>query len=237
MQGHLHPVTQFFRKVIKSFKELGFEIVEGPEKETEWYNFDSLRMPDDHPARDIQDTFWLKNGEVMRTHTSASQVRTMEKRTPPARIVVPGRCFRRENTDASHEHTFYQLEGMVIDKNITVANMIGTLEEFAKKIFGKNIKFRVRTNLYPFVEPGFDIDITCTICKGKGCNVCKQTGWLEVMPCGMIHPIVLKNMGIDPKKYSGFAFAFGIDRLVMLEKGVKDIRLFYSSDLRFLKQF
>ncbi len=235
--AHLHPITQFFRGVIKEFKDSGFEIYEGPQKETEWYNFDSLRMPDNHPARDIQDTFWLKDGEVMRTQTSAAQVRSMEKRTPPSRIIVPGRCFRRESTDASHEHTFYQLEGMVIDKNITVSNMIGTLEDMAKKIFGNDIKFRIRTNLYPFVEPGFDIDITCLICSGKGCNVCKKTGWLEVMPCGMIHPVVLKNMGVDTKKYSGFAFAFGIDRLVMLDKNIKDIRLFYSSDLRFLKQF
>lgn len=225
MKGHLHPLTQFIRMVIKVFEDLGFEIVEGPEVETEWYNFDSLLVPADHPCRDIQDTFWLKDGRLLRTHTTSLQLRTMEKRRPPVRILVPGRCFRHEATDPSHESTFYQLDGFVIEGNVKMTDLIGTLEYFIKEIFGPKIKLRFYPHYYPFVEPGMDMAI---FWKGK---------WLEILGSGMIHPNVLKNMKIDPKKWSGFAFGMGIDRLMMLYFGVDDIRLSYSGDLRFLKQF
>lgn len=235
--ANLHPLTQFMRKSIDFFKDQGFEIVDTPEIETEYYNFDSLNVPDTHPSRDVQDTFWLKKDKVLRTHTTSAQIRTMEKSKPPIRIIIPGRCFRNESTDAGHEANFYQLDGFAIDSDIRVNHLLTITEDFAKEIFGKTIKTRIRPHYYPFVEPGFDIDINCLLCEGRGCSVCKQSGWLEVMPCGMIHPIVLKNMKIDSQKWSGFAFGFGIDRLMMLYSGINDIRLSYKNDLRFLKQF
>jgi len=225
MRGHLHPLTQFIRKTVKVFEKLGFEIVEGPEIETEWYNFDSLRMFADHPARDVQDTFWLKDGRLLRTHTTSLQVRTMEKRKPPVRILVPGRCFRHEATDASHETNFYQVDGFAIERSIRMSDLIGTLDYFVKEIFGKDIKIRIRPSYFPFVEPGMEMDIGL------------KRGWEEILGAGMIHPDVLKNMGLDPKKWSGFAFGIGLDRLMMLYFGVLDIRLSYSGDLKFLKQF
>ncbi|MFC1656678.1 phenylalanine--tRNA ligase subunit alpha [Patescibacteria group bacterium] len=235
--ANLHPITQFMRLSLDFFQKNGFEIIDTPEIETEYYNFDSLNVPSTHPSRDTQDTFWLKNNKVLRTHTTSAQVREMEKRKPPVRIVVPGRCFRNERTDAGHETTFFQLDGFVIDKDIKINHLLTLTDDFAKHIFGKDIKTRIRPHFYPFVEPGFDIDINCLICAGKGCSVCKKSGWLEVMPCGMIHPIVFKNMSIDPEMWSGFAFGFGIDRLMMLYYGIDDIRLSYKNDLRFLKQF
>lgn len=221
----LHPLTQFMRKTIRIFTDLGFEVALGPEIETEKYNFDLLNVPKNHPARDVQDTFFLENKKILRTHTSAVQIRAMENRKPPTRIIVPGRCFRNEATDAFHETTFYHLECFAIDKNISMANLFWTLEFYLKEIFGKNIEIRKRPHFYPFVEPGMDIDIKIS---GK---------WVEMLGSGMIHPKVLQNMGVNPKIYSGFAFALGIDRLAMLYFGINDIRLYYENDLRFLKQF
>lgn len=231
MIGHLHPITQFIRQAVKIFEEMEFEVVEGPEIETEYYNFDGLNIPPDHPARDIMDTFYLEKGGLLRTHTSPVQLRTMETRKPPVRIIVPGRVFRHEAVDASHNTFFYQLEGFAIDKNISMANLIATLETFFKKIYPSTgsgqvgPETRIRPGFFPFVEPGIEMDARL---KGK---------WEEVLGAGMIHPQVLKNMGVDHTKWSGFAFGLGVDRLVMLNFGIKDIRLPYSGDLRFLKQF
>lgn len=221
----LHPLTQFMRKTIKIFEDLGFEIALGPEIETEKYNFDLLNVPKDHPARDVQDTFFLENKKILRTHTSPVQLRAMETRKPPVRIVVPGRCFRNEATDITHETTFYHLECFAIDKDIRMSHLNWILEHYFEKIFEKKLEFRKRPHFYPFVEPGMDIDIKF------------DEKWREMLGSGMIHPKILKNMGVDPKKYSGFAFALGIDRLAMLYFGINDIRLFYENDLRFLKQF
>ncbi len=235
--GHLHPITRFVREVEDIFTSMGFEIVEGPEVEIPKYNFDLLNIPKDHPARDAWDTYYIEKGLLLRTHTSPVQLRAMEKRKPPVRLIAPGRVFRHEATDAGHETTFYQCEGLVIDKCITVANLIGTLEQFLQAVFGKKVKIRVRPEFYPFVEPGMDVDMQCLICNGAGCSVCKQRGWLEMLGSGMVHPKVLKNMGVDPKEYSGFAFGLGIDRLMMLRHGVNDIRISYRGDLKFLEQF
>ena len=229
-KGNLHPLTQMMRKAADIFYELGFDIVEGPEIEDEWHNFDSLNIPASHPSRDIQDTFWLTDGNLLRTHTSAEQVRAMENRKPPVRIIVPGRCFRHEATDATHEANFFQLEGFMIDRKVTMAHLIGTLEYFTQKIFGKDIKIRFTPSYYPFGEPGMDMAIWWD--KNR-----KEGKWLEILGSGMIHPVVLKNMKVDPQVWSGFAFGMGIDRLMMLKTGVKDIRLSYQNDLRFLKQF
>lgn len=224
-KGHLHPVTSYLRKSIKVLAELGFEVYLGPEVDTEWNNFDAVNVPADHPSRDVQDTFWLTDGRVLRTHTSNSQVRGAKESKKPVKIIIPGRCFRNESTDSSHETTFYQLEGLYIDKGINIGNLFWTLEYFLKKMYGDKIEIRRRPHHYSFVEPGFDIDIKF------------QNKWLEVLGSGMVHPKVLKNMGIDDKKFSGFAFGLGIDRLVLLEHKIEDIRQFYSNDLRFLKQF
>jgi len=244
-KGHLHPLTLVQREIEEIFQSMGFLVVEGPEVETEWYNFDALNVPKNHPARDMQDTLWLKNSKVkdgkkrllMRTHTSAVQVRYMEKHNPPIKIIVPGRVFRNERTDASHECQFYQCEGLVVDKNISLANFKAVIEEFLKCFFRKDIKTRLRPSYFPFTEPSVELDISCLNCKGKGCSVCKQTGWLEVIPGGMVHPNVFKAAGLNPKFWQGFAFGMGVDRLAMMKYKIDDIRLFYSGDLRFLKQF
>jgi phenylalanyl-tRNA synthetase alpha chain len=240
--GTLHPITQFLDKIVNAFILMGFEIVEDREVETVLYNFDKLNIPNNHPSRDMWDTFYIKRkaGEssvVLRTHTSPVQLRAMEKRKPPVRLIVPGRVYRHEATDASHETNFYQLEGLVIDKNISVANMIYVLDQILKRLFGDNVKIRIRPSFFPFVEPGFEVDMSCIICGAKGCSVCSKTGWLEMLGSGMVHPTVLRNMGVDHQKFSGFAFGMGVDRLMMLYYGVHDIRLSYSGDLRFLKQF
>ena len=218
---------------------MGFSIEDGPELESEYYNFTAVNIPESHPARDMQDTFYIKNhaGWVMRTHTSSMQVRTLEKSAPPIRAIIPGRCFRNEATDARHEHTFYQLEGFVVDENITFADMKGVLEAVAKHLYGKNTRVKLRPKFYPFVEPGVNGEVSCFLCAGQGCRVCKNTGWLEVFGAGMIHPNVLRAGRIDPDKYQGFAFGFGLNRLVMLKYGIEDIRHFMSGDLRFLNQF
>ena len=240
--GHVHPITQFMRKIVGFFTQLGFEVVEGPEVETEEYSFDKLNIPKNHPARDMWDTFWLKNDKPgsqnlpLRPHTSHVQLRAMETRKPPVRLIVPGRVFRHEATDARHETTFYQCEGLVIDKNVRMTDLIGVLKMLLQNIFG-DVEIRVRPSFFPFVEPGIEVDMSCLLCKGKGCSVCGGDGWLEMLGAGMVHPVVLKNMGVDPKEYNGYAFGMGVDRLMMLHNKVTDIRLSYGGDLRFVKQF
>jgi len=237
--GHLHPLTQVINDVVRIFHELGFEVAEGTEIETEYYNFDALNVPKDHPARDMQDTFWLKGREqtVLRTHTSPVQVHYMEKNKPPFRIVVPGKVFRHEATDATHEVQFYQIEGLVVSEDVSLAHLKGVLELFFKKLFGEKTSIRFRPSFFPFVEPGIEIDVSCFKCGGKGCSLCKKTGFIEVMGAGMVHPNVLQGAGIDPRKYQGFAFGGGVDRLVMLKYGIDDVRLLYSGDLRLVNQF
>ena len=245
--GHLHPITQIKRELCEIFQGMGFEIAEGPDVESEWYNFDALNVPQDHPARDIHDTFLIKQKDreklsskeklIMRSHTSPVQVHFMEKHNPPLRIIVPGRVFRHEATDPSHEFQFYHLEGLMVDKEISVANFKAIIQECFKKFFKKPIKIRLKPDYFPFTEPSFEVDISCIICDGKGCSACSQTGWLEVMGAGMVHPNVFKNSGLNPKEWRGFAFGMGLDRLAMLKYKIPDIRLFHSGDLRFLKQF
>ena len=235
-QGHLHPITQVLRQVEEAFQSMGFEVVEGPDIETEYYNFDALNIPDEHPARDVWDTFWLKpespkskvqSPKLLRTHTSPMQIRYMEKNNPPLRIIVPGRTFRYEATDASHSHTFYQIEGLMVDKDISVANFKAVIEEFFKRLFKQDIKIRLRPGYFPFTEPSFEVDL-----KGG-----KFKNWLEIMGAGMVHPNVFKAVGYNPANWQGFAFGMGLDRIAMMKYGIDDIRLFYKGDLRFLKQF
>lgn len=235
--GHLHPITQMRMEVEDIFTSMGFTIATGPEVELDYYNFEALNIPRDHPARDMQDTIWTTQGSLLRTHTSPVQIRTMEKSKPPIRVIVPGRVFRYEETDASHEHTFYQVEGLMIDKDISVSNLIAVMKTMLNAVFRREVKVRLRPGYFPFVEPGFELDINCRICGGKGCTVCKQSGWVELLPCGLVHPNVLKAGNIKPDQYSGFAFGMGLDRLVMMRYGIDDIRLFHSGNLRFLEQF
>lgn len=235
--GHTHPITQMRIEVEDIFTSMGFSIMSGPEIELEYYNFEALNIPKDHPARDMQDTIWTKDGNLLRTHTSCVQIRTMEKFRPPIRAIAPGRVFRYEETDASHEHTFYQVEGLMIDKDISVSNLIAVMKTMLKEVFHRDVKVRLRPGYFPFVEPGFELDINCLICGGEGCPVCKYSGWVELLPCGLVHPNVLRAGNIDPEEYSGFAFGMGLDRLVMMRYEINDIRLFHSGDLRFLEQF
>ena len=236
-KGSLHPISQLTMELEDIFMSMGFTIASGPEVESDYYNFEALNIPPDHPARDIQDTFWTTDGTLLRTHTSSVQIRTMENHTPPIRVVAPGRVFRYEETDASHEHTFYQVEGLTIDRDISVANLIAVMRTMLRKVFRKDVKVRLRPGYFPFVEPGFELDIGCHLCDGAGCPVCKGSGWEELIGCGLVHPNVLSMSGIDPDEYSGFAFGMGLDRLVMMRYGIDDIRLFHSGDLRFLNQF
>src|SRR6056297_745175 len=236
-KGHIHPITQIGNKAEEVFRGLGFSLIQGPEMEDEWHNFDALNIPKNHPARDMWDTFYLENGKLLRTHTSPVQIRYMESNNPPLRIIVPGRVFRYEATDASHEFNFYQLEGLMVDKKVTAANFRAIIEEFLDSFFEKDTKIRLRPSYFPFTEPSFEVDMRCINCGGKGCSVCSQTGWLELMGAGMVHPEVLKSVGYKPDKWQGFAFGIGLDRLAMLKYNINDIRLFYSSDLRFLSQF
>ncbi len=235
--GHLHPYTVVQRQLEDIFRQMGFRVLDGPDVESEYYNFTALNIPADHPARDIQDTFWLKNGNLLRTQTSPVQVRALQKFGAPFRGVVPGRCFRYEATDASHEHTFYQMEGLMVDKNISIANLVAVMKVLLQSIFQREVQVRLRQGFFPFVEPGFELDIRCLICDGKGCSVCKQSGWVELIPCGMVHPEVLRAGGVDPDQYTGFAFGLGLSRLVMMKYGIDDVRLLMSGDIRFLKQF
>jgi len=235
--GSLHPVTQVQRELEDLFVSMGFTVLDGPEAETEYYNFDALNIPADHPARDMQDTFWLKDGRLLRTHTSPVQVRGLEKLGLPLKMIAPGRVFRNEEVDASHEHTFYQLEGMMVDRDVSVAHLLYFMKTLLSAIFHRDVTVRLRPGFFPFVEPGFELDIQCLICGGPGCPVCKQSGWVELMPCGLVHPAVLRYGGADPEKWSGFAFGLGLTRLAMMRYGIDDIRLFTSGDLRFLRQF
>jgi phenylalanyl-tRNA synthetase alpha chain len=235
--GSLHPVTQVQREIEDLFVSLGFTVLDGPEVETEANNFDKLNIPADHPARDMQDTFWLKDGRLLRTHTSPVQVRGLEKLGPPLKMIAPGRVFRNEEVDPSHEHTFYQLEGMMVDRDVSVAHLIYFMKTLLSAIFHRDVTVRLRPGFFPFVEPGFELDIQCLICGGAGCPVCKQSGWVELLPCGLVHPAVLRYGGVDPEQWSGFAFGLGLTRLAMMRYGIDDIRLFNSGDLRFLRQF
>ncbi len=263
--GHLHPLTQMRYRVAEIFSSMGFEILEGRELETDYYNFESLNIPPGHPARDMWDTFWLRSDQnnlkpqtlnrgqknlkskvyssklkaklLLRTHTSAMQVRVMEKEKPPLKVCVIGRCFRHEATDASHEHTINQIEGFVVDKEISVANLIYTLKNFLDVLFERQVKIRLRPSYFPFTEPSFEVDFSCLNCGGKGCPVCQQTGWVEILGSGMIHPEVFEFAGYPRGKYTGFAFGVGLDRLVMMRYKIDDIRWLHSGDLRFIKQF
>jgi len=239
VKGHLHPITLVQNQLEDLFTSMGFVIEDGPELESDYYNFTALNIPEDHPARDMQDTFYIKDHAnwVMRTHTSSMQVRTMQKSDLPLKAIMPGRCYRNEATDARHEHTFFQLEGFMVGDDISFADLKGILEEVAKNLYGPKARIRLRPKFYPFVEPGVNGEVSCFLCKEKGCRVCKETGWLEIFGAGMIHPNVLKAGSIDSQKYQGFAFGFGLDRLVMLKYGIEDIRHFQGGDLRFLKQF
>lgn len=242
--GHIHPISLLQEEVERIFSQMGFAIMDGPEVESEYYNFEGLNIPADHPARDMQDTFFVqdkhdpKHGKmVLRTHTSPVQVRTMERYGAPLRIIVPGRVFRYEATDASHDATFYQVEGLLVDKDISLSHLKGVLTEFLSRLFGREVYLRFRPGYFPFVEPGLEVDFSCALCDGKGCRVCKHSGWVEFMGAGMVHENVLKAGGINPKEYQGWAFGFGLTRLVMMRYGIDDIRLLTSGDLRFIKQF
>jgi phenylalanyl-tRNA synthetase alpha chain len=238
--GVVHPTSQMIRELSDIFAHMGFQTVFGREVETTHYNFDLLNIPKDHPARDVWDTMIVDRDDadiVLRTHTSPMQARVMEASTPPVRVVVPGRCYRYEAQDASHEWMFHQLEGLAVDEHITMADLKGVLQEMARQLFGADRRIRFRCDFFPFVEPGVDFAVDCIICNGKGCRVCKQTGWLEMGGAGMVHPNVLRGVGYDPEKYTGFAFGLGIERLVMMKYGVQDIRAFATNDLRFLSQF
>ncbi len=235
--GSLHPVTQVQKELEDLFVSLGFAIMDGPEVETEHYNFDALNIPSHHPARDMQDTFWLTDGRLLRTHTSPVQVRALEKLGPPLKMIAPGRVFRNEEVDASHEHTFYQLEGMMVDRDVSVANLIYFMKTLLSAVFHREVTVRLRPGYFPFVEPGFELDIRCLICGGSGCAVCKHSGWVELLPCGLVNPEVLRHGGVDPNEWNGFAFGLGLTRLVMMRYAIDDIRLLMSGDLRFLNQF
>jgi phenylalanyl-tRNA synthetase alpha chain len=235
--GSLHPITIVGREVSNILKDMGFMVLSGPEMDSEYYNFEALNIPKTHPARDMQDTYWLDNGLLLRTQTSTLQIRGMQKYGAPIKLCAPGRCFRNEDLDACHENTFFQLEGMVVDENISISNLIYTMEGMLKEVFHKEVKVRLRPGYFPFTEPGFELDCSCTICDGTGCPTCKNTGWLELCPCGMIHPNVLNECGIDSTKYSGFAFGLGLTRLAMMKYKINDIRILNSGDLRYLEGF
>ncbi len=242
--GRLHPTTQMVREICNVFVSMGFQVMEGPEVEWDRYNFEMLNIPKEHPARDMWDTLWIDRvddqGErtmLLRTHTSPMQARIMEQTRPPVRVVVPGKCYRYEATDATHEWHFHQIEGLAVDQGITFADLKGTLYELARRIFGADRKVRFRVDYFPFVEPGVDMSIDCFRCKGQGCSLCKNTGWIEILGAGMVHPKVLEGVGYDPSVYTGFAFGLGPERIAMLKYGIDDIRHFYANDLRFLRQF
>ena len=235
--GHQHPLTRVRREMEDIFIGLGFQIAEGPEVEYDYYNFQALNIPENHPARDTQDTFYITDKILLRSQTSPVQVRVMEKQQPPIRVISPGRVYRSDALDATHSPLFQQMEGLVVDKGITMSDLKGTLETFARKLFGEATKIRFRPHHFPFTEPSAEVDVSCFACGGKGCRVCKGEGWIEILGAGMVHPFVLSNCGIDPEVYSGFAFGMGIERVAMKYYGIDDIRLFYENDERFLKQF
>jgi phenylalanyl-tRNA synthetase alpha chain len=235
-RGRLHPLNRIMAEVCDIFLHLGFEAVEGPEVELDWYNFEALNLPPDHPARDMQDTFYFNDQVLLRTHTSPMQIRTMEQRQPPVRIIAPGKVYRRDS-DITHSPMFHQVEGLLVDKAVTFADLKGVLTAFVHQMFGPEVGVRFRPSYFPFTEPSAEVDIECVMCSGHGCRVCKATGWLEVLGSGMVHPAVFEAVGYDPETYTGFAFGLGIERIAMLKYGVDDIRLFFDNDLRFLRQF
>ena len=235
--GALSPRTILQKQIVDMFVSMGFTIEDGNEIETEYNNFDAVNVPASHPARDMQDTFWLDNGEVLKTQTSAAQNRILRTHGPKCRVLFPGRCFRNETLDATHENTFFQIEGVVVDENVSVSNLIYFMKEMLKGVFKKDVNVRLRPGFFPFTEPSFELDATCPLCAGKGCGACSHTGWMELCPCGMIHPNVLKEAGIDPDKYNGFAFGLGFDRLVMIKTGLDDIRHLNGGNVKLLKQY
>jgi phenylalanyl-tRNA synthetase alpha chain len=237
-RGTLHPITVLTREIEDLFVSMGYQVADGPEIETDWNNFEALNIPPDHPARDSQDTFYLEGPGrlVLRTHTSPVQIRSLKRLSPPLRVIAPGKVFRHEATDASHEHTFHQLEGLVVDKHVSVAHLIGSMKTLLRGIFRRDLEIRLRPGFFPFVEPGFELDARCPFCE-TGCSVCKQTRWVELLPCGLVHPNVLRACGVDPDEWSGFAFGLGLSRLTMLRFGINDVRLLLGGDLRFLEQF
>ena len=235
--GGLHPLNIVMNDLIDIFQSMGFDVVDGPEVETDYYLFEALNLPKDHPARDMQDTFYLGQDLLLRSQTSSAQIRVMEQRQPPIRIVCPGRVFRADEVDATHSPVFHQMEGLVVDKGITMCDLKGCLEQFVNEIYGPETQVRFRPSFFPFTEPSVEVDVTCAECGGKGCRVCKGTGWLEILGAGMVHPNVLAGCGIDPEVYSGFAFGVGIDRLTTTRYKISDIRLLFENDLRFLEQF
>ena len=242
--GHLHPITQVLYEICDIFLSMGFQVVEGPEVEWDYYNFESLNIPKEHPARDTMSTLWVdfktesdERRMLLRTHTTSMQLRVMEKTPPPLRVVIPGKVYRYEASDATHAHMFHQIDGLVVDKGITMADLKGTLYEVARRLFGEDRKVRFRCDYFPFVEPGAEMAIECSVCSGNGCRLCGNSGWIEILGAGMTHPKVLQRAGFDPEVYSGFAFGMGVDRIAMLRYEIDDIRLFYNSDLRFLRQF
>jgi phenylalanyl-tRNA synthetase alpha chain len=236
-EGSLHPITIVQRELEEILRGMGFMVVEGPELEIDYYNFEAVNTPENHPARDMQDTYWIDKNLLLRTQTTACQVRAMKTFGVPLRVIAPGRCFRNEDLDASHENTFFQLEGLLIDRGVSIANLIYVMKAMLSEIFKKDVKLRLRPGYFPFVEPGFELDLNCLICGGKGCPTCKNSGWIELVPCGMVHPNVLRYGGVDPDEYTGFAFGLGLTRLVMMKYGIRDIRVLNSGSLRSLAQF
>ena len=235
--GRLHPLNKVLEEVTSIFTGMGFTVAEGPEVELDYYNFEALNTPADHPARDSQDTFYITDKILLRTQTSSVQIRAMEKSKPPIRMIAPGRVFRSDTADATHSPVFHQIEGLVVDKGITMANLKGTLETFVKALYGPDARIRLRPHHFPFTEPSAEVDVTCFKCGGKGCRFCKGSGWIEILGCGMVHPRVLKMSGIDPEEYSGFAFGVGLERIALLKYEIDDMRLLYENDDRFLRQF
>ncbi len=235
--GGLHPLNVVLDDIIDIFQSMGFDVIDGPEVETDYYCFQALNVPEDHPARDMQDTFYLTDNLLLRTQTSAAQARTMEATKPPIRVICPGRVYRADEVDATHSPVFHQIEGLVIDKGVTMCDLKGVLEQFAHEIYGEDTQIRFRPSFFPFTEPSVEVDVTCSACGGKGCRVCKGAGWIEILGAGMVHPRVLEMGGIDPEEYSGFAFGIGLDRLTTTRYKISDIRLLFENDLRFLEQF
>jgi len=235
--GGLHPLNSVLNNMIDIFQSMGFDVVDGPEVETDYYNFECLNVPKDHPARDMQDTFYIGENLLLRTQTSAAQIRTMEERKPPIRVICPGRVYRADEVDATHSPVFHQIEGLVVDKNITICDLKGVLEQFAHEMYGADTKFRFRPSFFPFTEPCVEVGVSCSVCRATVCRICKGVGWIEILGAGMVHPRVLKSCGIDPEEYSGFAFGIGLDRLTTTRHKISDIRLLFENDRRFLDQF
>ncbi len=235
-QGSLHPLTRVLDEIIEVFQGLGFAVAEGPEVESDYFNFEALNIPKDHPARDMQDTFYVADEVLLRTHTSPVQIRTMARQKPPVRIIAPGRVYRRD-ADITHSMMFHQVEGLAVDRDISMADLKGTLECFARELFGPESRIRFRPSFFPFTEPSAEVDVLCFLCRGEGCRICKASGWLEILGSGMVHPQVLRTVGYDPEEVTGFAFGMGVERIAMLKYGIDDIRLFFENDLRFLAQF